>query len=131
MVRFFTILCDGVHRFEGTVDNSTGDGVMALFGAPLAHEDHAQRACWAALTLQRELAAYATDVRRTDGLSFSVRMGINSGEVVVGQTGADLRLEYTAVGHTVGLAQRMESLAEPGKGYLTRHTAKLVSGFFD
>jgi adenylate cyclase len=131
MDRFFTILCDGVHRFEGTVDKFTGDGIMALFGAPLAHEDHAQRACWAALTLQHELAAYATEVRRGDGLSFSVRMGINSGEVVVGQIGDDLRLEYTAVGHTVGLAQRMESLAEPGKAYLTDATAKLVSGYLD
>jgi len=131
MDRFFTILCDGVHRFEGTVDKFTGDGIMALFGAPIAHEDHAQRACWAALTLQRELAAYATEVRRTQGLSFSVRMGINSGEVVVGQIGEDLRVEYTAVGHTVGLAQRMESLAEPGKAYLTEQTAKLVSGYLD
>jgi class 3 adenylate cyclase/tetratricopeptide (TPR) repeat protein len=131
MDRFFTILCDGVHRFEGTVDKFTGDGIMALFGAPLAHEDHAQRACWAALTLQRELAAYATEVRRGEGLSFSVRMGINSGEVVVGQIGEDLRVEYTAVGHTVGLAQRMESLAEPGKAYLTDQTAKLVSGYLD
>src|SRR5271167_1228950 len=131
MDRFFTILCDGVHRFEGTVDKFTGDGIMALFGAPLAHEDHAQRACWAALTLQRELAAYAAAVRRTHGLSFSVRMGMNSGEVVVGQIGEDLRVEYTAVGHTVGLAQRMESLAEPGKAYLTDQTAQLVSGYLD
>jgi class 3 adenylate cyclase/tetratricopeptide (TPR) repeat protein len=131
MERFFTILCDGVHRFEGTVDKFTGDGIMALFGAPLAHEDHAQRACWAALTLQRELAVYAGDVRRTEGLSFSVRMGINSGEVVVGAIGEDLRLEYTAIGHTVGLAQRMESLAEPGRAYLTEQTARLVSGYLD
>ncbi len=131
MDRFFVILCDGVHRFEGTVDKFTGDGIMALFGAPLAHEDHAQRACWAALTLQRELAVYAGEVRRTDGLSFSVRMGINSGEVVVGAIGEDLRLEYTAIGHTVGLAQRMESLAEPGRAYLTEQTAKLVSGYLD
>ncbi len=131
MDRFFTILCDGVHRFEGTVDKFTGDGIMALFGAPIAHEDHAQRACWAALTLQRELADYAAEVRRGQGLSFAVRMGINSGEVVVGQIGEDLRIEYTAVGHTVGLAQRMESLAEPGKAYLTDQTAKLVSGYLD
>ncbi len=131
MDRFFTILCDGVHRYEGTVDKFTGDGIMALFGAPIAHEDHAQRACWAALTLQRELAAYATEVRRAEGLSFSVRMGINSGEVVVGQIGEDLRVEYTAVGHTVGLAQRMESLAEPGKAYVTDETAKLVAGYLE
>jgi class 3 adenylate cyclase/tetratricopeptide (TPR) repeat protein len=131
MDRFFTILSDGVHRFEGTVDKFTGDGIMALFGAPVAHEDHAQRACWAALTLQGELAAYAAEVRRVEGLSFLVRMGINSGEVVVGQIGEDLRVEYTAVGHTVGLAQRMESLAEPGRAYLTEQTAKLVSGYLD
>lgn len=131
MERFFQILCDGVHRFEGTVDKFTGDGIMALFGAPLAHEDHAQRACWAALALQRELASYAAEVRRGQGLSFSVRMGINSGEVVVGAIGEDLRVEYTAIGHTVGLAQRMESLAEPGRAYITDDTAKLVSGYLD
>jgi class 3 adenylate cyclase/tetratricopeptide (TPR) repeat protein len=129
MERFFTILCDGVHRFEGTVDKFTGDGIMALFGAPVAHEDHAQRACWAALALQRELSSYAAEVRRNQGLSFSVRMGINSGEVIVGSIGEDLRLEYTAIGHTVGLAQRMESLAEPGRAYVTDHTAELVSGY--
>ncbi len=129
MEHFFAILCDGVHRFEGTVDKFTGDGIMALFGAPVAHEDHAQRACWAAMALQDELASYAAEVRRTAGLSFSVRMGINSGEVVVGAIGDDLRVEYTAIGHTVGLAQRMESLAEPGRAYITDSTAKLVAGY--
>ena len=113
MERFFAILCEGVHRFEGTVDKFTGDGIMALFGAPIAHEDHAQRACYAALHLQHELAAYAAELRRAQGLSFSVRMGLNSGEVVVGAIGEDLGMEYTAIGHTVGLAQRMEQLAEP------------------
>jgi class 3 adenylate cyclase/tetratricopeptide (TPR) repeat protein len=131
MDRFFSILCDGVHRYEGTVDKFTGDGIMALFGAPIAHEDHARRACLSALELRDELAAYAADLRRTEGLSFSVRMGLNSGEVVVGTIGDDLSLEYTAVGHTVGLAARMESLAEPGKVYVTEHTAALVGGYFD
>lgn len=131
MERFFQILCDGVHRFEGTVDKFTGDGIMALFGAPVAHEDHAQRACWAALALQEELASYAGEMRRRQGLSFSVRMGINSGEVIVGTIGEDLRVEYTAIGHTVGLAQRMESLAEPGRAYVTAQTATLVSGYLD
>lgn len=131
MERFFAILCDGVHRFEGTVDKFTGDGIMALFGAPVAHEDHAQRACWAALALQRELSCYAAEVRRNRGLSFSVRMGINSGEVVVGAIGEDLSVEYTAIGHTVGLAQRMESLAEPGRAYVTENTAKLVAGYLE
>jgi class 3 adenylate cyclase/tetratricopeptide (TPR) repeat protein len=129
MDRFFAILCEGVHRFEGTVDKFTGDGIMALFGAPIAHEDHAQRACYAALYLQDELEAYATELRRTAGLNFSVRIGLNSGEVVVGAIGEDLGMEYTAVGHTVGLAQRMEQLAAADRVYLTEHTASLVEGY--
>src|SRR5262245_50598659 len=130
MDRFFTILAEGVHRFEGTVNQYTGDGVMALFGAPIAHEDHAQRACWAALHLAEELRRYANELRLTRSMSFAVRMGVNSGEVVVGTIGDDLRMGYTAQGHTVGLAARMEQLAEPGKVYLSEHTAKLVSGLF-
>jgi class 3 adenylate cyclase len=128
MDRFFSILSAGVHRFEGTVDKFTGDGIMALFGAPITHEDHARRACYAVLHLQSELATYAAELR-AQGLSFSVRMGLNSGEVVVGAIGEDLGMEYTAIGHTVGLAQRKEQLAEPGKVYLTQHTASLVEGY--
>jgi class 3 adenylate cyclase len=128
--RFFQILTDGVHRFEGTVNQYTGDGVMALFGAPVAHEDHAQRACWAALHLAEALRGYAQQLRRERGLDFAVRIGLNSGEVVVGKIGDDLRMDYTAQGHTVGLAQRMEQLAEAGRIYLTEHTAALVGGFF-
>lgn len=131
MDRFFAKLADGVHRFEGTVDKFTGDGIMAIFGAPIAHEDHARRACLAALHLRDELGAFAAELRRTHALNFLVRMGINSGEVVVGRIGDDLSLEYTAIGHTVGLAQRMESLAEPGKPYLTQGTADLVAGFME
>jgi class 3 adenylate cyclase len=130
MDRFFVILADGVHRFEGTVNQYTGDGIMALFGAPIAHEDHAQRACWAALHLSEALRRYANELRLARGLNFSVRIGLNSGEVVVGKIGDDLRMDYTAQGHTVGLAQRMEQLAEPGKVFLTEHTARLVAGFF-
>jgi adenylate cyclase len=129
MDRFFGILCEGVHMFEGTVDKFTGDGIMALFGAPITHEDHAQRACFAALRLIDELAEFTAELRRTEGLNFLVRMGLNSGEVVVGGIGEDLGMEYTAVGHTVGLAQRMEQLAEPGKAYLTEHTGALVRGY--
>jgi class 3 adenylate cyclase/tetratricopeptide (TPR) repeat protein len=129
--RFFQILADGVHRFEGTVNQYTGDGIMALFGAPIAHEDHAQRACWAALHLQNELRDHANELRVERGLSFAVRIGLNSGEVVVGKIGDDLRMDYTAKGHTVGLAARMEQLAEPGTAYLTEHTAALVSGYFE
>ncbi len=130
MDRFFAILAEGVHRFEGTVNQYTGDGIMALFGAPIAHEDHAQRACYAALHLGGELRRYATELRLGRGLAFAVRMGLNSGEVVVGKIGDDLRMDYTAQGHTVGLAARMEQLAEPGRIYLTSHTAGLVEGYF-
>jgi class 3 adenylate cyclase/tetratricopeptide (TPR) repeat protein len=128
--RFFQILADGVHRFEGTVNQYTGDGIMALFGAPIAHEDHAQRACWTALHLQDELRGYANELRVERGLSFAVRIGLNSGEVVVGKIGDDLRMDYTAQGQAVGLAARMEQVAEPGTAYLTEHTAALVSGYF-
>src|SRR5262249_13334762 len=130
MDRFFAILSDGVHRFEGTINQYTGDGIMALFGAPIAHEDHAQRACYAALQLGEELRRYAQELKRERGLGFSVRMGLNSGEVVVGKIGDNLRMDYTAQGHTVGLAARMEELAEPGRVYLTEATAALVSGYF-
>jgi adenylate cyclase len=104
---------------------------MALFGAPIAHEDHAQRACYAALHLQGEIARYATEVKREHGVGFSTRMGVNSGEVVVGSIGDDLRMDYTAQGHTVGLAQRMEALASPDSCYLTAATAALAGGYFD
>jgi class 3 adenylate cyclase/tetratricopeptide (TPR) repeat protein len=130
MDRFFAILSEGVHRFEGTINQFTGDGIMALFGAPIAHEDHAQRACYAVLHLQQELRRYADKMRLEHALNFSVRMGLNSGEVVVGKIGDDLRMDYTAQGHTVGLAARMEQIAEAGKSLLTEHTAKLVSGYF-
>jgi class 3 adenylate cyclase len=130
MDRFFAILSEGIHRFEGTINQYTGDGIMALFGAPIAHEDHAQRACYAALHLQQELRRYADKMRLEHGLNFSVRMGLNSGEVIVGKIGDDLRMDYTAKGHTVGLAARMEQIAEAGKALLTEHTAKLVSGYF-
>jgi class 3 adenylate cyclase/tetratricopeptide (TPR) repeat protein len=130
MDRFFAILSEGVHRFEGTINQFTGDGIMALFGAPIAHEDHAQRACYAALHLQQELRRYADELRLKRGLNLFVRMGLNSGEVVVGKIGDDLRMDYTAQGHTVGLAARMEQIAEPGKSLLTGDTAKVVSGYF-
>src|SRR5438128_1577530 len=128
--RFFTILADGVHRFEGTVNQYTGDGIMALFGAPIAHEDHARRACYAALRLRDEVRRYADELRTQRGLIFAVRMGLNSGDVVVGKIGDDLRMDYTALGHCVGLAQRMEQMADPGKALVTGNTATLVTGYF-
>jgi class 3 adenylate cyclase/tetratricopeptide (TPR) repeat protein len=131
MQRFFAILAEAVERFEGTVDKFTGDGIMAVFGAPVAHEDHARRACYAALQMLENVAEYAAELRRAQGLNFSTRIGINSGEVVAGAIGAGGEGEYTAIGHTVGLAQRMEALAEPGKVFLTESTAALAGGFLE
>ncbi len=132
MQRFFSILADAVTRFEGTVDKFTGDGIMAVFGAPIAHEDHARRACYAALQMLDDVSEYAAELRRGPGLNFSTRIGINSGEVVAGAIGPGAAAgDYTAIGHTVGLAQRMEALAEPGKAYLTEHAAALASGYLD
>ena len=132
MQRFFTLLSDGVRRFEGTVDKFTGDGIMALFGAPIAHEDHAATSVLRGAAHRRRWSPeYAAELRRSKALNFSVRIGINSGEVVAGGIGEDEQPAYTAVGHTVGLAQRMEALAEPGKAYLTEHAAKLASGYLE
>ncbi len=131
MQGFFSILADDVRRFEGTVDKFTGDGIMAVFGAPVAHEDHARRACYAALRMLDDIAGYAAELRRRHGLSFSTRIGINSGEVIAGAIGGEGDGGYTAVGHTVGLAQRMEALAEPGKAYLTESAAAAARGFLE
>src|SRR4030095_5103589 len=130
MQRFFRILCDSTERFEGFVDKFTGDGGMALFGAPIAHEDHAQRACYAALHLRDAARIYASEVSAQHGLPFAVRIGLNSGEVVVGRIGDDLRMEFTAQGHVVGLAQRMEARAESGHICISEHTARLGEGDF-
>ena len=99
--RFFEILTEGVHRYEGTINQYTGDGVMALFGAPISHEDHAHRACYAALHLVEELRRFAQELKRERGLTFATRIGLNSGEVVVGKIGDDLRMDYTAQGRVV------------------------------
>ncbi|HZP12006.1 MAG TPA: adenylate/guanylate cyclase domain-containing protein, partial [Nevskiaceae bacterium] len=128
--RFFSILTAAVHRYEGTVNQYTGDGIMALFGAPIAHEDHAQRACLAALTMQSELRTFADELRLKSGLNLSMRVGLNTGEVIVGRIGDDLRMDYTAQGLTVNLAARMEHICEPGRIYATRNTASLVEGYF-
>ena len=130
MDRFFSILTDCVHRYEGTINQFTGDGVMALFGAPVAHEDHARRACQAALDIDVELRSLQVSLA-SERLGFAVRMGMNSGEVVVGRIGDDLRMDYTAQGYTTTLASRMQVIAEPGSVCLTQHTAALVDGFFE
>jgi class 3 adenylate cyclase/tetratricopeptide (TPR) repeat protein len=117
-----------VHRYEGTVNQVLGDGIMALFGAPIAHEDHAVRACYAALAMQEALQRYAEEVRRTQGLLVQMRVGLNSGEVVVRAIGNDLHMDYSAVGQTTHLAARMEQLAAPGSILLTAATLRLVEG---
>jgi class 3 adenylate cyclase/tetratricopeptide (TPR) repeat protein len=129
MSGLFTILCDGVQRFEGTVDKFTGDGIMALFGAPIAHEDHAQRACYAALELQRQLRARAGRLGGDDGRELALRIGIHSGEVVIGTIGDGVAVEFTAFGHAVGLARRAEALAANGTVCATRDTVRLAEGF--
>jgi len=106
----FKILLDEIHKYEGTINQFTGDGVMALFGAPLSHEDHAQRACHAALAIQQALESYAERMRQEYGIEFQMRIGLNSGPVVVGAIGDDLRMDYTAVGDTTNLAFRAEQL---------------------
>jgi class 3 adenylate cyclase len=122
-------MMEAVHRYEGTVNQVMGDGVMALFGAPLAHEDHAVRACYAALRMQEAVKSYAEEARRAHGVNVQIRVGLNSGEVVVRAIGSDLRIDYTAVGQTTHLAARMEQLASPGSILLAPSTLNLVEGF--
>jgi class 3 adenylate cyclase len=122
------VMMDAVHRFEGTVNQVLGDGIMALFGAPIAHEDHALRACYAALAMQAALRNYTEEVRRTRGLELRIRVGLNAGEVVVRAIGNDLHMDYSAVGQTAHLAARMEQLATPGTIRLTAVTLRLVEG---
>jgi class 3 adenylate cyclase len=116
----FKILMDKIHMYEGTVNQFTGDGIMALFGAPVAHEDHAQRACHAALSIQKALETYRKNILNDYGVEFKMRVGINSGPVVVGSIGDDLRMDYTAIGDTTNLAARLESLAKPGTIFSAR-----------
>jgi class 3 adenylate cyclase/tetratricopeptide (TPR) repeat protein len=118
-----------VHRFEGTVNQVMGDGIMALFGAPIAHEDHAVRACYAALAMQESIRHYSAEVRHSHGVEVQVRVGLNSGEVVVRSIGNDLHMDYSAIGQTTHLAARMEQLATPGSIRLTAETLRLAEGF--
>jgi class 3 adenylate cyclase/ribosomal protein L40E len=127
----FKILMDEIHRHEGTINQFTGDGVMALFGAPIAHEDHAQRACHASLSIQKAMKEYGDSLKRQRGVDFQIRIGLNSGPVIVGAIGDDLRMDYTAVGDTTNLAARMESTAKPGTVVVSRETHKLVRDFFE
>jgi class 3 adenylate cyclase len=122
-------MMEAVHRYEGTVNQVMGDGIMALFGAPLAHEDHAVRGCYAALRMQESVKRYAEGIFRSQGVPVRIRVGLNSGEVVVRSIGSDLHMDYTAVGQTTHLAARMEQMADPGAILLTPDTLHLAEGF--
>src|SRR5512134_2712014 len=122
-------MMEAVHRYEGTVNQVMGDGIMALFGAPLAHEDHAIRACYAALRMQETVKHYAEGVRRTEGIPIQIRVGLNSGEVIVRSIGSDLRMDYTAVGQTTNLAARMEQTAIPGTILIPADTMALAENY--
>lgn len=124
-------MLEAVHRYEGTVNQIMGDGIMALFDAPLTHEDHAVRACYAALRMHRAMARGAEDVRRRLGVDVQIRVGINSGEVVVRSIDNDLQMDYSAVGQTTHLAARMEQLAHPGTTLITGATYRLVERLVD
>jgi class 3 adenylate cyclase/tetratricopeptide (TPR) repeat protein len=125
------LMMEAVHRYEGTVNQVMGDGIMALFGAPLALEDHAVRACYAALRMQQAVKQYAEEVRRSEGVAIQIRVGLNAGEVVVRSIGSDLRMDYTAVGQTTHLAARMEQLATPGSILMTADGLRLAEGYIE
>ena len=128
--RYVELMLGEVHRYEGTVSQFTGDGILALFGAPIAHEDHAQRAVRAALGIQQALRAYQRELQERLGIEFRVRIGLNSGPVVVGLIGTDLHMTYTALGDTVNLTSRIQTLAEPGAVVISQATNRLVAGYF-
>jgi class 3 adenylate cyclase/predicted ATPase len=122
-------MMEAVHRYEGTVNHILGDGIMALFGAPLAHEDHAVRACYAALRMQESVKRYALEIQRTQGIPIQIRVGLNSGEVIVGSIRNDLHMDYTAIGQTAHLAARMEQMAMPGSILMTADALRLAEGY--
>ena len=126
----FKILMDDIHQHEGTINQFTGDGVMALFGAPLSHEDHAQRACRAALSIQKSMGEYSRKIEKERGIAFRIRMGLNTGPVIVGSIGDDLRMDYTAVGDTTNLAARIQQRADPGDIWLSRETHNIIRDYF-
>ena len=129
--RGFELITAEIHRFEGSINQYGGDGLMALFGAPIAHEDAPRRAVHAALGIQRALRDYGAILERERGLKLQMRIGINTGTVVVGRIGTDLHMEYTAIGDTINLASRLQSLARPGSVLISDSTYKGVAGFFE
>ena len=131
MDQVFEILIHKIHDYEGTVNELRGDGVLALFGAPIALEDAPQRAIRSALAMHREMTKFSETIKDEKKIPpIFLRIGINSGPVVVGTVGNDLRVQFTAVGDTINMAARMEQMAEPGTTYVTEDTFKLTEGFF-
>ena len=125
------LMMDAVHQYEGYVAQALGDGIFALFGAPIAHEDHPQRALFAALRMQEEMRHYGDQVRLKHGVPLAMRVGINTGEVIVRSIRKnDLHTDYVPVGHSTNLAARMEQMATPGSILITAHTHKLAEGYF-
>src|SRR3989475_4444829 len=124
-------MMEAIHRYEGTVNQVMGDGIMALFGAPVSHEDHAVRACHAALRMQETVGWYADELRRSQGIDVQIRVGLNSGEVVVRAIDSDLHMDYSAIGQTTHLAARMEQLARPGTALMTKDTLRLAEGYIE
>src|SRR5712691_5387614 len=131
MSRAFELMLAEIHRYEGTVNQFLGDGLMALFGAPVAHEDHARRAGLATLGMQAVLAGYRDELSRARGIDFRVRMGLNTGLVVVGAIGDNLRMDYTAVGDTTNVAARMQQIAQPGQVVVADATRRLIEPWFE
>jgi class 3 adenylate cyclase len=127
----FELLTRAVHRYEGTINQFTGDGIMALFGAPITHEDHAIRALQAALAIQTDLAGYGDAVQRRFGLPFQMRIGVNTGTVVVGRIGDNLRMDYTAQGDTTNLAARLQQMAPPGAIWVGDPSYRIARGAFE
>jgi len=125
------IMMDAVHRYEGTVNQVLGDGIMALFGAPLAHEDHALRACYAALAMQDEMRRYRQKLGQAEETGLQIGVGMNSGEVVVRSIDNDLNIDYSALGHTTHLAARMQELSGPGEALMSGSTLRQVEGFIE
>lgn len=125
------LIMDEIHRYEGIVTQFTGDGIMAIFGAPLAHEDHAQRACHAALSIMARVKGFGERLKKGFDIDFTIRIGINSGPVIVGSIGDDLHMDYTALGNTTNLASRMERMASPGSILASRDTYRMAKEFFD
>jgi class 3 adenylate cyclase/tetratricopeptide (TPR) repeat protein len=126
----FRLLIEEIHRYEGTINQFLGDGIMAIFGAPVTHEDHAHRACHAALSIQRALVDYGEGLKKEYGIDFKMRIGLNTGQVVVGRIGEDLRMDYTALGDTTNIAFLVQQIAKPGQIILSERTFRIIKGYF-